>query len=507
MEAFHSTSTTTLEIRRLGLEALHQILQASVHTIVTGWEIIFNILSSVCSHSFASTNKKQPNGQAATGIGKGRPPPIVASMDKGNPMLIRIAFQSLTLICDSLGLLGPDQLRLCIRTLGLFGRQADTNVALTSATSLLWGVSDAIQTLRKSGQKEEELNSLWMALLTELFGLCQDSRPEVRMIGSIQTLFRSLQLYGGTLLQSTWSACIWEIVYPLLSSLSDSIAASDLDHRIEWDESKTLTYASIAMVLDEFFHSKLVKLPDFEKVWDSLIVHVEQTFAVDSNMVIIAALKAIDKALQSAAKDDSSFGVWGSIVVERTWLAIQHMGVSLKEHSIEANELPYTQESLIALIDVIARLKLLSKKLPTNIWDLQRVTSLMSILKSAITFSKSPSYRPDIDHLTPLQYAIVEVVRSIDVKDVNICIVVLADIAEYSTLAFLAAFDIPTTGSTTSAHGTSRRLLTYIALSKAAMPLLLDRFSSASGDLALYLSGTIERVLSVSGPVAIAIAY
>jgi hypothetical protein len=481
------------------LDALLQILQASVHTIITGWETIFGVLSSVCSQPTA-TKRATLNGSATGGggsFGKGRPPSIVIGIEKGNSTLIRIAFQSLTVICDDLGVLGPEQLRLCIRTLGLFGRQADTNIALTSATSLLWGISDAIQTLRKSGRKEEELASLWMALLTELFGLCQDSRPEVR-VGSIQTLFRSLQLYGGTLMEKTWTSCIWEIIYPLLTSLSESIAASDKAQRVEWDESKTLTFASIAMILDDFFHSKLVKLPDFEKVWDSFIAHIEQTFAGDNNMVIVASLKALDKGLQAAAKNKASYPSWGPIVVERTWTSIERMGVSLKARAVEADDRPYTQESLQILVEVITTLKALSKSSLTNIWDLPRVSSLMAILKSAMTFSKSPSYRPDIDYLTPLQTSIMEVVKNIDVTDVNIRVVVLADIAEYSTLAFIAAFDMPPSSGTTPTSGAARRKLTFIGLSKVAMPLLLERFSSASDDLTLYLSGTIERVLSVS---------
>jgi hypothetical protein len=37
-----------MDLRRLGLETLHQILQASGHTILVGWETIFKVLGSVC---------------------------------------------------------------------------------------------------------------------------------------------------------------------------------------------------------------------------------------------------------------------------------------------------------------------------------------------------------------------------------------------------------------------------------------------------------------------------
>jgi len=51
----------------------------------------------------------------------------------------------MTLMCDALAELSPKHLRLCISTLGQFGRQAGTNTALTASESLFWGVSDVIQ--------------------------------------------------------------------------------------------------------------------------------------------------------------------------------------------------------------------------------------------------------------------------------------------------------------------------------------------------------------------------
>ena len=104
-------------------------------------------------------------------------------------------------------------------------------------------------------------------------------------------------------------------------------------------------------------------------------------------------------------------------------MAVERMGASLKARAVEAHDRPYTQESLLAFVEMISTLKRLSGSSPINIWDLARITSLMAILKSAVTFSKSPSYRPDIDYLTPLQTSIVELVKGIDTSDVNICVV------------------------------------------------------------------------------------
>ncbi|KAF8198192.1 hypothetical protein K438DRAFT_1584199 [Mycena galopus ATCC 62051] len=152
-----------------------------------------------------------------TRLGLGNP------SEKSYVALVKIAFQSLTLVRDSVSSLSPAHLRLCISTFAQFGRQAsDTNIALAAAASFLWSVSDAIQSKRKNTEEEPEYHSLWMFLLLEVLSLCTDARPEVRD-GAIQTLFRTMQLYGATLSQATWDQCIWKVTFPLLDSLTADI--------------------------------------------------------------------------------------------------------------------------------------------------------------------------------------------------------------------------------------------------------------------------------------------
>ncbi|KAG8951066.1 hypothetical protein FRC00_007450, partial [Tulasnella sp. 408] len=264
LEGHVSSLSVVIDIKKLGLETLHKILQSSGHSLVVGWEAIFDMLGSVCqplaikSSPLASPSTPTP----ATLNPKSRLPPlsVTTSFPKGAVILVRIAFQSLTLVCESLDSLTPEQLRLCIRTLGQFGRQQETNIALTAAESLLWGVSDSIQAKRKDVEKEPVYSSLWTFLLLELQGLCNDSRPEVRN-GAIQTLFRTLQLYGATLSLETWDDVVWKVILPLLDTLSISVKESAVATAVEmepptptpanvlsknpWDESKSLTLQSV----------------------------------------------------------------------------------------------------------------------------------------------------------------------------------------------------------------------------------------------------------------------
>jgi hypothetical protein len=79
---------------------------------------------------------------------------------------------------------------------------------------------------------------------------------------------------------------------------------------------------------------------------------------------------------------------------------------------------------------------------------------------------------------------------------------VMRDLAEYSTLPFLAAFDAqPTSSSTvpdTPKSAVPQKRITYIGLVKKTMPMLVDLFLRFKHNTDIYVDGTLEAVLSVS---------
>lgn len=405
-----SNSSTSVELRRMGLETLHQILQASGHTLVVGWETIFAMLGSVCkppppartasmdSISALSSSSSPPARTKPLPLGLGNP------SEKSYTALIKIAFQSLTLVCDSVSILAPEHLRLCISTLGQFGRQADTNIALTAAASLLWSVSDAIQAKRKDADQEPEYSELWMSLLLEVLGLCLDSRPEVRD-GAIQTLFRTMQLYGATLSLETWDQCIWKVTFPLLESLTSEIRAcmavspaqdSTLPRpEHAWDESKTLALNSIGSIFHDFLALKIIHLASFKNAWDVFVTHIQESVLLDNRTISAPALRCLEKAVKasSAAHTDEKERV--TEVWERVWLAIDHLGNVIlrrtqsphRSSSAIGIPKPFTQESLVAFVDVIQCTRNVSRVIDGIEWPLERLTRLMHILKG-LRFSR-----------------------------------------------------------------------------------------------------------------------
>ena len=434
---------SVVDIRRTGLETLHQILQSSAHTFVAGWETIFDMLGSVCKPPpTAITKPLSSESGVSTPSEPATPRGRLASLaigDKSNTGLIRIAFQSLMLVCDTLSSLSPEHIRLCISTLGLFGRQTDTNIALTAAESLMWGVSDSIQSKRKDADKEPEFSALWMFLLLELLGLCTDARHEVR-VGAIQTLFRSLQLYGATLSLETWDECIWKVIFPLLDSITVSVrqagASSPIVANItatgpgqSWDESKTLALQSLSSIFSDFLTLKILRLSSFTDAWQTFVSHVESSFFFDSRVVSTAALRCLERALEASKSSatDEDLKETVSKASERAWEACDQMGTKLsKSTSTTALQsprsdpstdrlgmvglVPFSQDSLLAFVDVIKKTREVSKTAgPRGIengepeWSLERLSQMMGILKCVITYSNSPEYRPDIDSLTPVQ--------------------------------------------------------------------------------------------------------
>ena len=88
-------------------------------------------------------------------MSRGRPPPLGYLRGKGYSVLIKIAFQCVTLMCGGLAALSPEHLRLCASTLGQFGRQAVANIVLMVPESLFWGFFDVIHAKPREAEHEE----------------------------------------------------------------------------------------------------------------------------------------------------------------------------------------------------------------------------------------------------------------------------------------------------------------------------------------------------------------
>lgn len=423
-------NSTVVDIMKLGLETLHQILQTTVHSLIVGWDVIFEILGSVCETDAMKRDVGfQPSVSTKSMIRRPKSLILGQSNDRVDAVLARIAFESLKLVCDTVSTLSPQNLRLCISTLGQFGRQVDTNIALTSAGSLLWGISDSIQAKRKEIEREPEYSELWMFLLLELLGLCTDARPEVR-VGAIQTLFRAMQLYGATLSQDTWDECLWKVTFPLLDSITAimseelssprgsalSISSACAQTNQPWDESKMLALQSIGSIFADFLATKLITLPSLEKAWDALVRHVQDAFLLDRSIISTTALRCLEKVIKASECIPEEHCDKATMMWKRAWQACDEMGLVVQRRASatgpesEVLDLTFDQESLLAFLDVVSGIRAVSRQLEKSEWPIERLTRLMGVLKgiscTKISFykclAKPRSRHPDLSAFIPV---------------------------------------------------------------------------------------------------------
>lgn len=93
-----------------------------------------------------------------------------------------------------------------------------------------------------------------------------------------------------------------------------------------------------------------------------------------------------------------------------------------------------------------------------------------------------------------------DAVDGIDLSSAGAPSLILRDLSEYSTLPFLAAFDVPelpSAANTPSQKSKTQKRVTYIALSKKSMPQLVELFLRFKEDADIYLDGTIESIFAV----------
>ncbi|KAG0693466.1 hypothetical protein DFH29DRAFT_395623 [Suillus ampliporus] len=123
----------------------------------------------------------------------------------------------------------------------------------------------------------------------------------------------------------------------------------------------------------------------------------------------------------------------------------------------------------------------------------------MEILKGVLTYTNSTDYRPDVDGLTPVQAIILDAIADINLAASGVPSLIIRDLSEFSTLPFLAAFHVPVLSSASPATPvatSSQKQVTYIALSKKVMPLIVELYMRFKDELDVYEDGTLEAVFS-----------
>lgn len=389
------------------------------------------------------------------------------------------------------------------------------------------------------------LNNLWMLLLFQLSKVCIDSRPEVRN-GANQTLFRTIGMNGNVLNIYTWHACIWEILFPLLNdvklaaidarNVEESQAAArspDTDKESvgfmmhhsrntaekQWDETKVLVLLGTSSIFHDFL-DKLTELEDFSSAWTLLLAHFEDSTLRSGAEVSLASIKSLKNitTLAETEKDTSKIEFW-----QKAWQSWERIGLGIANGeqtnssvaisdianskslttSLEVENLNqisdcFTQDTLITFVNTFTDLyPALKSKFGT-----EEVQRLLRVLRELMIYSNSPQYRPDIDHLSPLQEAILDALCFIDMT-VDAVAAILNDLADYMSLAFLSpnhdSLDKLLSATPIPPSQRKHSTVTYIALNKKCTKLVLDIFKRFSNELELYRQGVYVKIIAAFG--------
>lgn len=509
-------SSGDVEVRKRAFDTLFKILETNGHSLSAGWRLILDVLHTACPSAIASASEPPSSGDLSKEGADSSPYFVAASLPPvKNSILVRTAFPALHLICtDFLSALDLDDLRHCIAVLTDFGGQVDDiNIALT-ATGLLWQVSDHIQSQKTADEKGgDEYVELWMHLLASLLRLCRSDRQEIRD-GAIQTLFRTIGLYAGTLSDGLWDRLLRDVVFALLDFLSAAIdkaakaheankdgsspiAHSPLPngepqslHSKQLDDSKVLAFDSIGRIFHDYLASHISRTSRFSDSWARLVWHVKTGFIRDRPKVQIAATKALILVLQA------DFGALPPEVVTEVWLeawkAFEEMGSNVTTATKGPNRSQhYTQASLESYISV-------AQPLQTKhhfAFSLDHLRQLLAICHALLLYPHSPDYRPDVDVPSPLQSAVLKTMDEIPLEGPGFPGEVITSLAEIGTLAFVAGFEGP---SAFGGRGSGvAQKVTHVGLCKAVQPKMVEIFAKVRDREEVYREGAVARIFSV----------
>lgn len=489
-----ATQSTDIEIHRIVLEGLRSILENCGESLVSGWDIIFEIIDSIFFDGLPASDGKQAK----------------VSLTTRSIKLIKASFGSLQLICSDFLSSLPNMCFLqLVDTLYKFCSQDDDlNIALTTVT-FFWAISDFLSEksnsmsitedmvggvsdealIRLASHPDEEGSSaaLWMLLLLRLTAVTADQRLELRN-SAIQTLLRIVHAYGSSLGPQAWSLCVKYVIFKLLSSVETRLQlvkeeGVEDDIKAEWNETSVVIVQGVSNLLASYM-DVLATYPAFTALWQDLIGHFATMLdfqALDINTATFSSLRGILSKCEEGGK--SSFDRKTIDLVWDLW----SRGIPVGDPT-DGGKYEDTQKCLLSWVEGLLELyRLIQVDL-----TVERVRRMLSLLREAMHQATPGSYASDIEYMTPLQGRILEVFRLVRTDIPGVPSAVVSQVAEFVTLAFDEERAVQ--------PATSRR--TYIAMSKESMDILQYHVLSNATDADIYVSGAFSSALaSLSRPV------
>ncbi|KAI1387171.1 uncharacterized protein F4822DRAFT_443972 [Hypoxylon trugodes] len=497
-----ATHSTDVDIHKIILGGLKSLLDDCGDALLSGWEVTFEVIGSIfIPKRFGYESAKDPGGQSL-------------ALTTRSGKLIRSAFNSLQLVCsDFLGSLPKSCFLILVDTLYKFCSQDDDlNIALTTVT-FFWVLSDflsgrskqlaitdslvddpdGISLVEKASNAEDASSdaALWMLLLLRLTTVTTDERLDLRN-SAIQTLLRIFDAYGDRLGPEAWSICIKSVIFKLLASIEkelEDVGKQEIDEKIrfDWYDTAVVVLNGISSLLANYLDVLTVH-PTFNSYWQQLLGHFASLLDFQVLEISTATFKALTQMLshsQSGTKQN-----FNKVTIDLAW-DLWSRGVPVSKTG-NTGKITDNQNCLLAYV---AALRDVYRLIQVDL-TVDRIRRMLALLREVMQVATPGTYIADIDHATPLQGQVLEVIKMLRTDLPGAPSALISQTSEFISLAFVEEHGM------SNQRNSQKR--TYVAMSKSSMSILQSLIITHASDVSIYSDGAFLTALTaLSRPIVL----
>jgi hypothetical protein len=284
-------------------------------------------------------------------------------------------------------------------------------------------------------------------------------------------------------------------MFRLLSSIEAQLEAtndpessmSDKD-KSGWNETTVVVLSGITNLLADYL-DVLSGHHTFKSSWKSLLAHFKVLLGFETLEINTAVFKALRQILSRGnVKGNENFDGQSLDLAWSLWSESLPMVKSDRTDKRFDN-----QEYFLAYVSAMQELyRLIERDL-----DIDRVKTILKLLREATQQANTATYSADIEYLTPLQTQVLESLKMIRSDIDGVPAALISQVAEFVALSY-----------ETRLPSSDKQRPTYVALSKASMTLSESLILAHSSDLDIYTSGALSSSLdALSKPIVLKYSF
>ncbi|KAJ3560360.1 hypothetical protein NPX13_g9330 [Xylaria arbuscula] len=488
-----ATYSTDVDIHKIILEGLKDLLDECGESLLSGWSVIFDIIGTIfIPRRFGADDR---TGERA----------VPQGLATRSSKLIRSAFNSMQLVCsDFLSSLPKSCFLILVDTLYKFCSQDDDlNIALTTVT-FFWDLSnflsrknkqlpitnalvgdfDEASLVEKASHAENASSdaALWMLLLIRLTNVTINDKLDLRN-SAIQTLLRIFDAYGDQLTPEAWSICIKAVIFRLMTSIEAELQALDgagcnEKTRSDWYDTAVVVLNGISSLLSNYLDVLTVH-PTFNSYWQQLLGHFATLLDLHVLEISTATFKALTQILsQSQTGPKQTFN---KTTIDLAW-DLWSRGIPV----VNPDTTDKTPDNQNCLLAYVAALRDVYRLIQDDL-TVERIRRMLTLLRDVMRTATPGAFIADIDHATPLQSQVLDVLKMLRTDIPGAPSALITQTSEFVSLAFTDG------GIAATERATQKR--TYVAMSKASMAILQTLVQSHAADTDIYNDGSLLTAL------------